>query len=87
MLHMQEALFSSGNEYDGHDEHALGPATDLYVPGSQSVQLVEPATNEYFPAAQSEHALLPIWSAYVPAGQAATPTADILEFSSWACGA
>ena len=68
---MHEALFASGKEYSGHDEHALDPAADLYVPGSQSAQLVEPATNEYFPAAQSEHALLPIWSAYFPAGQAA----------------
>ena len=65
---MQEALFASGKEYAGHDEHALDPAEDLYVPESQSAQLVEPA-NEYFPAAQSEHALLPIWSAYFPAGQ------------------
>jgi hypothetical protein len=66
---MQETLFASGKEYAGHAEHALGPPADLYVPGSQSAQLVEPATNEYFPAEQSEHALLPIWSAYFPAEQ------------------
>jgi hypothetical protein len=70
LLHMHEALFASGKEYAGHDEHVLDPAAELYVPGSQSAQLVEPATNEYFPAAQSEHALLPIRSAYSPAGQA-----------------